>query len=634
MNSARAVPLFLVAMLLVVTSAFAQAPRTDAIWAKRAHAAIVLNGVLSEAAWAVAESVVIQMAQDAGPPGSGWKYEGGILPVDPTHATIKFLVRDNQLYMGVKVRDKSIGGSQDFNRFDGFLMGLKDHASTGSPKPVSEYFYSWWYPAEASPPDPQPVGWLPSFVGRWATWPPGTARTPEQIAAWDAVTTVQGQTNTDATNDVGYTVEMRFDLNVMGYDVTRPEGDIVEFNISLYDCDWLWPLDAMKLSYNRVWWQDPWGNTSWYDEVHIFARPDVTVESTNPLPKLRPEVYIPNGASFAAPTINGTLTEPVWASAYTFDLRYGDDALRQGYPGVGPHRSGQYQPPVNGGQAAIVDPADATVKIFHRGDNLYLGFDVRDQVVQYHANSDRWDGFLVSLNDKVLRKSEDNNLLGRRLAFQVNADGTALAQNYLPTLINAGQAGVALALKSNTTVDTLGQSPDVGYTAEMWIDLKGLHYPAGLGDGTLWIGVSYLDGDSFLPSTDSYGTRTWWFREHEEWCCPAWAYLAPSQPTDAGDVLPADIDASFLIGTSASPGPRPTVRYSLARASDVSLDVYDVAGRLVERQALGLQRAGAGEARFGAKDQSSGVYLYRVHLKDPSTGALRKTLSGRFVVIK
>ena len=59
--------------------------------------------------------------------------------------------------------------------------------------------------------------------------PHGAPRTPEQIAAWDAVTVVHGTANTDATADTGYTVEMRFDLNVIGYDVTRPQGDVIEF---------------------------------------------------------------------------------------------------------------------------------------------------------------------------------------------------------------------------------------------------------------------------------------------------------------------------------------------------------------------------------------------------------------------
>jgi len=39
-----------------------------------------------------------------------------------------------------------------------------------------------------------------------------------------------------------------------------------------------------------------------------------------------------------------------------------------------------------------------------------------------------------------------------------------------------------------------------------------------------------VDGDSFgppgpIPVTSSYSTRTWWFREREEQCCPAWTYL-------------------------------------------------------------------------------------------------------------
>ncbi len=633
MNLARAALLFLVATLLAATSVLAQAPRQDAIWAKRSQAPIALNGVLSEPAWAVAESVVIRMAVDAGIPGSGWKYEGGILPMDPTNATLKFLVVGNQLYLGAVVRDQSIGGSKDFNRFDGFLMGLKDHTNANAPKPVAEYFYSWWYEVASGAPDPLPPGYPPTFIGRWADWPPGTPRTPAQIASWDAVTIVHGQSNTDASLDTDYTVEMRFDLTAMGYDVTQPEGDVIEWNISIYDCDWLWPLNVNILSYNRVWYQSPWAYATWYDEVHIFARPDVTVESTNPLPTIQPEFYVPNGASLAAPTMNGTLTEPVWSAlAYTFDIRYGDDALRQTYPGVGPYRSGQHQPAVNGGQAAILDPANATVKVFFRGDRLYLGFDARDQVVQHHANFDRWDGFLVSLNERVLRGS-DNNLMGRRLSFQVSATGTATPQDYLATLVLAGDAEVSLALKSGTTVDTLGASADQGYTAEMWVDLTALGYPTGLGDGTLFLGVNYLDGDSFLPITDSYGTQTWWFRERENECCPVWAYMAPSPVTDV-EGREANLDASILLGSYPNPAPRPTIRYALARSSQVTLEVFDVAGRLVERRRLGLQNAGAGETAFGGKGQTAGVYLYRLNLNDPATGALRKTLSGRLVVVK
>ncbi len=165
-------------MLVFAASAFAQADREDVMWARVAPS-ITLDGFLNEPAWAQAESVVIRFGVDNGVPGSGWKYEGGNIPNDPTLATLKLLTVADSLYLGAVVRDASIGGSRDFNRFDGFLMALKDHLAPDSPKPPAEYFYAWWY-AEGT--DPQPAGQSPAFIGRWAEWPPGTPRTPEQIA--------------------------------------------------------------------------------------------------------------------------------------------------------------------------------------------------------------------------------------------------------------------------------------------------------------------------------------------------------------------------------------------------------------------------------------------------------------------
>ena len=72
---------------------------------------------------------------------------------------------------------------------------------------------------------------------------------------------------------------------------------------------------------------------------------------------------------------------------------------------------------------------------------------------------------------------------------------------------------------------------ETGYTAEIQLDLTKLGYPAGLGDRFLFLGVDHYDGDSFVPYTDSYATRTWWFREREGECCPIWAYMAASPPT-------------------------------------------------------------------------------------------------------
>jgi len=633
MKWAPVTALVLAAVLGAEVTAFAATQRLDAIWARRSDAPITLDGVLNEPAWARAESVIVRYGVDAGIPGSGFKVEGGLAtPTDPTFATLKFLSYGNQIYFAAVVRDSSVGGSAGFNRFDGFLMAVKDHAAEGFPKGPAEYLYSWWY---LTLPDPQPPGQPPAFKGRWANEPAGSPRTPEQIAAWDAVTIVDGLSNSDATIDRGYTVEMRFNCEPMGYDITQPSGDIFEWNISIYDCDWIWltPPVNERVQYNRVWWQCPWGNTMWYNEVRIHARPDVTVNSPV-LPYIGPELVLWE-VEGTPPTINGQLNEAIWNDplVYTFDIRWGDDALRMTYPVVGPYRSGQYQAPVNGGTALILDPADATVKMFFNGTKFYMGFDVRDRVVQYIADLDRWDGFLVTPTEYSVR-GPDRQLLSRRLAFQVAQNGTALAQDYLATMVSDGTAAVALTLKPGTTVDTLGVQADTGYYAELSFDLLALGYPANLGTGNFWMGVNLLDGDSFPIFTDSYGTRTWWFKEYEGTCCPPWAFLARSVIGVDDPAAPAPEAGFNLVGSYPNPSPGPRIQYRLAESSRVTLEVFDLQGRVIERRVIGVENAGLREIPFAGEGRSSGVYPYRLLLENPRSGARQATLTGKVVLLR
>jgi hypothetical protein len=616
----------------------AQSPRKDVVWARSTGGApITLDGVLSEAAWAVAESVKVQYAVDGGIPGSGWFNEAGILPMDPTNATLRFLVVGNRLYLGAMVRDKSVGGSNIFTRADGFLMAIKDHASATRPAPPTEYFYTWWWPEDSTA--AVAPGAQPRFRGRWtgcADAPSNCtrARTAEEIDNWNAVTVVHGTSNTDAADDWGYVVEMMFDLAPMGYDVTDPSGDIVEWNISIYDTDWFWPFQPI-LSSNRTWFQNPWGNAAWYHNVRIHARPDVNLTS-GPVPTVGPEIRIPAADNFTAPTIDGTLAEGVWAAAPSFDIRYGDATLRESYPAVGPYRSGEVQFEVNGGLAPIIDPADAKVRWFFKGDNLYLGFDVNDQAVQYYALEERYDGFFVTITEYSERHVENHQLVGRNLAFQVGSDGAALPQGYLPFLRDVlGGAEVALALKPGTVLDTVGTSADVGYTAELRVNLTKLGYPTGRGDGRIFIGITLLDGDSFTPFTDSYGHRVWWFREREGADGAPWGYLDPAMQVGTvgvEDMFPAG--ALALLGNRPNPFRHQTlIRFALPAPRDVSLEVFDLHGRRVDERRVGLKNAGQQEIAFANPALGSGLYLYRVRLTDGTTGNM-ETLSGRMIVVR
>ena len=624
----------LLTALLASVPAHAAGQRADVFWARTSPGPITLDGKLNEGAWAQAESVVIRYGQSAGIPGSGWKNEGGLAFTDPTYAVLKFLVVGNQLYMGATVKDTSVGGSDQFNHFDGFLIGIHDHSTGTYPAPVSEYTYTWWWPG--FDPNPTAPGKLPSFIGRYGVYPPGSvARDSTQVANWDAVTVVHGLSNSDAGPDTGYTVEMRFNLTPLGYHVDSGSGDIVEFNISIYDCDYFWPFLASKFAANRVWWQGPWANTSNYDEVHMYARPSVTT-SSGPVPIVPAELTIPNAATFASPVIDGKLNEAVWQSAPRFDIRYGDDVLRATYPGVGLYRAGQYQPTVNARQSAVTDPGDATVKYFFKGDSLFLGFDVRDQAVQYIANNfDRYDGFLVSINARDTL-SVDNNLQGRRLEFQVGPTGNLIPLEYLPTMMSAGGTQAALSLRGGTTVDTFGTNADSGYTAEMKIDLTKLGYPHGLGDGVVFLGINLLDGDSYTPFTDSYSDRTWWFREYDNTCCPVWAVMDPATQIvgvgDPGSQAPMRFAA---LGNYPNPAIRSTnLRYSMAEPGNVKVEVYDPEGRRVASHALGYQVAGTQQVQVTRPVGRGGLYFYRLVVTDRANGSVKSMMTGKMVFLK
>src|SRR4030095_8147522 len=130
----------------------------------------------------------------------------------------------------------------------------------------------------------------------------------------------------------------------------------------------------------------------------------------------------------------------------------------------------------------------------------------------------------------------------------------------------------------------------------MSIDLTKFGFPAGLGDRILWIGLNLLDGDSYTPFTDSYGTRTWFFREYEGTWCGAWCYLDPALFVTGVDGPSAGVPGrAQLLGNQPNPFTRSTtVRFTLPEAARVTLDVYDLQGRVVASEDVGLQQAGPG----------------------------------------
>jgi len=285
-------------------------------------------------------------------------------------------------------------------------------------------------------------------------------------------------------------------------------------------------------------------------------------------------------------------------------------------------------------KAAILDTARATVHYFFKGDTLYLGIDVQDQVVTSEANFDQFDGVNITMNDRAVRSTDDHHLQSYDMIARVGADGKALLDGYLLALIDSlGGGKAALALKGTSTVNN-PNDVDEGFVLELALDMKKLGYPAGLGDGVLFLGITLLDGDSFVNPADNYGTRAWWFREHKGTHAPAWALMDPNTFVTAvanrpGASLP---DRFTLIGNYPNPfNPSTTIRYVMPTAGGVTLKVFDVLGRAVASLPLGLQQAGEHEVKFDAEGLSSGVYFYRLQMESTKASAV---VYGKMLLLK
>jgi hypothetical protein len=525
--------------------------------------------------------------------------------------------------------DSSVGGIGDWARWDGILMNIRDKASPNRPLPATEFFYSWWYtnvPQYAVP------GCPPRFIGRFGNFT-DTTRTPEQRAAWDAgYRVIGGISNDDTTPDEGWEVEMRIDLAILGYNINAPEGDIVQMNFSIWDCDWLFQANPARISTARAYNQYPWGNTNGANLIRVYAKPDVTINTVSP-PNPPVEYSFLNGANKPAPVIDGVLDEEVWSGAQELVIGWDDTLGRAAYPGVGPYQSGQYQPElVTGSRPPVVDPSYAKLKFFHRDGFLYFAVDVNDQLIQGTSLYDAVDGLSLVIMDRNSYQS-DNSLEARVLRMSFDTTGALRAWDYLPTLLDSTQSAYAFTLKGSSTINN-NNDVDEGYIIEGKIQLTGLMgYPADLGDRSLFFGADLLDGDSFTDPALNYGTRTWFMREHGGGPALAWVYLSNDFITDVKDQFSVVPTSLQLYGNYPNPfNPSTKIKFAVPQAGQVEVAVYNSLGQLVSKQLITASE-GAQEVNFDASGLTSGIYLYKVSLKNSSNGAV-SSASGKMILMK
>ncbi len=618
----------------MVQNNYAQYPdRQDVVWAKMVPAGTIhMDGVLDEAAWASAEEIDVIYGVPGQLPTSAYRPEAQPdVYYDQTNAKVKFLVSDdNQLYLSFYIPDSSIGGNADWARWDGILMSVKNKLDPTRPALATEYFYTWWYVNAAQYLQP---GVPPRFVGTYGNFD-DTTRTPEQHLAWDAVSKIIGTSNDDSTPDTAWVVEMRVNLNNQGYDITKSEGDVIALNFSIWDGDWIFSGDPFRLSETRTWFQGPWGNSNGMNVARIFGRPDITT-ATTALPVIAPDVVVPNGNNFSDPVIDGQLDEVVWEGAYSFNIAWDDTLLRQSYPTTGPLSSGQFQPELSGNPAPpVLDPSFANIKMFFKDNYLYLAADLNDQLIQGSSVYDRLDGVRFLIGDRSAVDG-DNVMVFRQLRVDFDLNGQPEAQEFLPTLADSGNAQWAVSLKGASTVNN-NSDIDEGYKIEMKVDLTKIGYPADLGDKLLFMGVMLADGDSFDDSLANYGTRIWWFREHNAGPSCAWMVLDENTVINVKEVGSNSIPSTFhLIGNYPNPfNPSTNIRYSIPEAGNVTINFFNSIGQEIYSTNFSAIGAGVYDYRFNAENLASGVYFYKVMFKSLSSNIAQRSDVGKMILMK
>jgi hypothetical protein len=622
----------------IAPALWAQVERTDVLWARDvAGAGLTLDGNLDEAVWAQAESVELTWETVFAPGGGRDNFFGnfnapGIEPSDPVDATVRILRDGDVLWLGVDVRDKSIGGSPtDFWTNDGFWFQIVDKAQRteaiyDSPHSFNgahtdEFFYNWL--------DSYEVGGLPVYHGN------NVAEGAPTNDIWEAATVVDGSSSDDAHgDDVGYTMEIWVDLAKLGYDLDA--GESVPMSFAVYDHDYEWPADIDRKYLTRAWWQNPWGADFATGVGYVMTDAAVTVASGDVPEVTEPDLVIPRALS-AGITIDGMLDEQAWQDVEPqVTLQYQMSlAELDALPGVGPYYTHWFRPGGDDENAPpVADPSTGQIRFFYRGTVLYVGLDTDDQAISGDLSEDRADGLGVTI------RAAEPTIEGQQYAYYwvrvaIDSSGAPVLTYQRPGEASAPWVEAAVHLKGSSTAADPSDI-DEGYQIELAINLATLlGYEGGLDvtDNVIWIGANYFDGDYLQDIAQSYGMRTWWLTERGGG--PAAMALLDANTTVASEDRGEVPSKLVLLGNYPNPfNPATRVRFALPQAGRVTLDVFDVLGRAVATQDLGLQAAGTSEATFSAEGLPSGLYLYRVQVADAATGAARSSVMGRMMLVK
>jgi hypothetical protein len=492
---------------------------------------------------------------------------------DSSLATVKFLRKGTNLYIGIQSDDKSIC-KFDWEA-DGILMKIK--RSNGTDVEYKLYYQNIGTAADTIRYEQPGVNY-----GEGAGFLP------------------TGSTVND-TNDVdnGFTAELMVKLDSLGYTSSL---DSVKLALVLFDPDgYEHPMnsyDSTAGSYYKEWWGSEWGGV--YRSL-LFTPEPVKFDNPDTVIAL---------ASAGVMTVDGVLDEAAWANATT--LLFGNGAFLKKTTGqktvTGEFDTkatfDYYDQSVFYGTFHMpnTDSSLAKVKFVRKGTNLYIGIQSDDKsICKFDWEA---DGILMKI------KRANGTDVEYKLYYQ-NTGTAADTIRYEQPGVNYG-AGAGVLGTGSKVNDTTGV--DNGYTAELMIKLDSLGYgPTARG---VQMALVVFDPDGYKHPMNTFDTtagtyyKSWW---GSEWGgvyrVVAFDNLLGVTP-DGANGIPV---VYALHQNFPNPfNPTTNIRFDLPASSTVSIQVYDVTGRLVATLVQGDYAAGSYSTTLDASRLASGVYFYRM----------------------
>ena len=417
---------------------------------------ITVDGKLDEAAWGSTYEYLI-FGPNAATTLNAKSVTGEVLVRGPykdtTNATVKFLRKGMNLYVGISSNDKSVCSFGDSWEGDGLFMKIK--TATGQEKEIKIYF------------NKQGVNPAVNF---------DTDTTIAKGAAVKGSTTVVNDTT---QIDNGYTAEIVIYLDKLGYTAASTEVPVC---LNIFDPDGYmgtmiaWGPDGQG-TFDKTYWGSEWGSS--YRKLILYQDPaslDVLQSSK-------------------ALTVDGKLDESDWSAPMNY-LVFGPQAP-----------TSQYAKSVTSGAlvwGAYKDTTYTTVKLLRNGMNLYVGISSNDKSVGKFGDSWEGDGLFMKI------KKADGTDQEYKLYF--NQGGVNPNINFdQDTALGKGAA-----VKGSSTIVNDTTQVDNGYTAEMVIYLNKLGYTQPPATIQVLMNIFDPDGYvSTMTAWGKVGSyyKTWWGSE-------------------------------------------------------------------------------------------------------------------------